>query len=223
MSEEEKNIDECQCQECEKTKKELKQEKKEEKKALKQVEELEEELDELKKKLEDTKKQFETSEKEKDEWKNKYYQAYADLSNTRKQVEKEGQEFKKYANKSLISEIIPVLDSFDMAFKSEPQDEKVRNYLVGFKMIYAKLHEFLQRMNVEVISPKEGDEFDPHTMEALSTSDGEEDNKVIEVYYKGYKLHDSLLRAASVVISKKKQADTNKDEQTSDETEDLAK
>ena len=102
----------------EKSKKELKAEKKEEKKALKQVEELEEKNRELLDKITELNKKYEETDKEKDLWKNKYYQAYADLSNTRKQIEKEGQEFKDYANKSLITELIPVLDSFDMAFKT---------------------------------------------------------------------------------------------------------
>lgn len=198
----------------EKSKKELKAEKKEEKKALKQVEELEEKNRELLDKITELNKKYEETDKEKDLWKNKYYQAYADLSNTRKQIEKEGQEFKDYANKSLITELIPVLDSFDMAFKTEPEDEKIKNYLIGFKMIYSKLLEFLDKMHVEVISPEIGADYNPHLMEALSVIPGEEDNKIKEVFYKGYKLHSSLLRAASVLITKKQE-----NEQKSEESE----
>lgn len=199
-------------QEEEKTKKELKAEKKEEKKCQKKIEELDEEIKALNDKVKDYQSKFELAEKDKDEWKNKYYEAYANLSNTRRQIEKEGEDFKKYANKSLLTEFIPVLDSFDMAFKTEPKDPAIKNYLVGFKMIHSKLLEFLNKMNVEVISPNIGDEYDPHKMEALSTVEGDEDNKVAEVYYKGYKLHDSLLRASSVVITKKKESSSNEKE-----------
>lgn len=205
----------------EKTKKELKQEKKEEKKALKKVDELEKEVSDLKEKNKEYQSKFELADKEKDDWKNKYYEAYANLSNTRRQIEKEGDEFKKYANKNLLTEFIPVLDSFDMAFKTEPKDPAIKNYLVGFKMIHSKLLEFLAKMNVEVISPNVGDDYDPHKMEALSTVEGDEDNKVAEVYYKGYKLHDSLLRASSVVITKKKVSSSNEN-QTSSSKDDEA-
>ena len=77
------------------------------------VNRLKQENEELKKKAEGYQKQFEEADKEKDSWKNKYYEAYADRANTRKQIEKENEDFKKYAQKSLIEELIPTLDSFD--------------------------------------------------------------------------------------------------------------
>ena len=69
-------------------------------------------------------------------------------------------------------------------------------------------------MHVEVISPEIGADYNPHLMEALSVVPGEEDNKIKEVFYKGYKLHSSLLRAASVLITKKQE-----NEQKSEESE----
>lgn len=221
MSEENKDLEIDNEKSKKELKQEIKQEKKEEKKVVKQNEILSSENEELKKKVEKYQKDFETADREKEDWKNKYYQAYADLSNTRKQIEKEGQDFKKYANKTLLTDIIPVLDSFDNAFKFEPKDPNVKNYVLGFKMIYSKLLEFIKSMNVEIIDPTIGEEYDPHKMEALNIVKGDEDNKVAEVYYKGYKLHDSLLRASSVSITKKETSSKENDNTTDKSQSDL--
>ncbi len=164
----------------------------------------EDEVAALRKQLEDLKKDVDRIADERDGWKNKYYLAYADMANTRKEVEKENAEFKRYARQSVIEEFIPVLDSFDMALKNEPDDPVLRKYLEGFQMIHKKLLGALTQLDVRIIDPQPGDEFDPHLMEAFSAVDGDEDNKVHETFLKGYRLHDHLLRAAGVVITKKK-------------------
>lgn len=169
-----------------------------------EIEKLEKEIHDLKLKAGDYQKKYEEADKEKDSWKNKYYEAYADRANRRKQLEKENEDFKKYAQKSLIEELIPTLDSFDRSLMAEPKDEAAKKYKEGFMRIHNKLLNTLKQAHVEIISPKVGDEYDPHTRMALSTIEGEEANKIAEVYRKGYKLHDHLLRAASVVTTVKK-------------------
>lgn len=166
------------------------------------------------------------------EWENKYYTAYADMANTRKAVDKENEEFKKYAISKAIQEIIPVLDSFDMALKNEPADENIKNYVAGFKMIHSKLLNSLKQLGVEIIDPNVNDVFNPHLMEAFASIDGEEDNLIAEVYTKGYKLYDHLLRPAGVIITKKvevkegvkeekeEETDNNEESQNTSETKD---
>lgn len=163
------------------------------------------EAEKLKKELSDLKKEVDKIATERDDWKNKYFTAYADMANLRKDVEKETNEFKRYAKQSVIEEFIPVLDSFDMALKNEPSDPTLKKYLEGFQMIHKKLLGALTQMDVLIIDPQKGDEFDPHLMEAFSAVEGEEDNKVHETFLKGYRMHDHLLRAAGVVITKKKE------------------
>ena len=187
-------------------KEEPKQDSKDEVKELtKKIELYEKQLDDLRKKATDYQKKFEEADRNADVWKNKYYQAYADMSNTRKQVEKETADFKKYAQQSLIEELLPALDGFDMALKNEPKDEVVKKYLQGFIMIRTKLISALSSQHVEVIDPKIGDEYDPNTMQAFSTVEGEEDNKVAEVFTKGYRMYDHLLRPCGVIVTKKKE------------------
>ena len=171
------------------------------------------EIDELKEKNKEINQKFEEADKLADEWKNKYYMAYADMANVRKQVEKESADFKKYAIEGLVKEIIPTLDAFDMALKSEPKDENIKKYLEGFKMVHSKLLNTLSAQGIVVISPNVGDEYNPNLMEAFSVIEGEEDNKIADVFVKGYKLGDHLLRPAGVIITKKceQPAESNED------------
>lgn len=184
------------------------------KESSKEVKKHEKEIEELKKKVLEYQNKFEEADKKADDWKNKYFQAYADMSNTRKQVEKETSDFKKYAKQSLIEELIPALDGFDMALKNEPKDEVVKKYLQGFVMIHSKLLTVLKQQDVTIIDPKKGDDYDPDTMQAFSTVEGEEDNKIADVYTKGYKMFDHLLRPCGVIVTKKKEepAEDKKDD-----------
>lgn len=175
----------------------------EEKETNDQVKALKEEIESLRKKFEEAEKNFENSDKERETWKNRYYEAYADMSNVRKQLEKENADFKDHAVEAFIKELIPSLDAFDMALKKEPEDEQLKKYLEGFVMIHRKLLQVLKTNNVNVIAPQIGEEFNPTTMEAFSAIDGSEDNKIADTFLKGYELRGHLLRPAGVIITKK--------------------
>lgn len=180
-----------------------KKEKKECDQMMKRIAELEGQIEALKDEKAKIVKAAEENQKFAEDWKNKYYQVYADMANTRKQVEKETSDYKKYAIKSIVEELIPSLDIFDMALKNKPEDEKLLSFLKGFEMVQTKMINTLEQNHVTIITPNKGDEYDPNTMEAYSTIEGEEDNKVIDVYTKGYKMYDHLLRPSGVIISKK--------------------
>lgn len=166
------------------------------------------------------------SKEESESWKNKFYQAYADLANTRKSLEKDHESMIRYRSQGFVEKMLPALDSFQMAFMVEPTDEKIKNYCTGFKMILGQLEQALTDEGIKMISPKKGDKFDPSTMHAIQTVDGEEDNLVNSVYVKGYMLYDRLIRPAMVIVTKKKveekkteeakPAEEKKDETTED-------
>ena len=61
----------------------------------------------------------------------------------------------------------------------------------------------LENEGVKEIAPKVGDKFSPDTMNAVETKEGEEENIVLDVHVKGYKLHDRLIRPANVTVSVK--------------------
>ena len=137
-------------------------------------------------------------------WKNEFYRAYADTRNLRSQLEKDHMSAMKYRAEGFIDELLPVLDSFYAVLKNEPNNPDLKNYLIGFQYIYKNLVSALENEGVTEISPKVGDKFSPDTMNAVETqgTDGEE-NIVLDVHVKGYKLHDRLIRPANVTVSVK--------------------
>jgi molecular chaperone GrpE len=143
-------------------------------------------------------------------WKNEFYRAYADTKNLRNQLEKDHLAAMKYRAEGFIEELLPVLDSFYAVLKNEPSDPNLKNYLIGFQYIYKNLVSVLENEGVVEISPKVGDKFSPDTMNAVETMESEgEENLVLDVHVKGYKLHDRLIRPANVTVSVKKKQDNN--------------
>ncbi len=138
-------------------------------------------------------------------WKNKYYEAYADLANLRKSLEKDHAEALKYRAAGFLDEIIPVLDNFYIALGAEANSEEAKNYKIGFSYIYNQLVSALVNEGVKEADVKVGDSFDEKTMHAIEAVESEgEPNKVLTVHQKGYYLKDRLIRPAMVSVSKKK-------------------
>ncbi len=199
-------------------KEEIKEEKTEEKKPS-ETDLLKKEIEELKKKVQESQSLYEKADHEKDDWKNKYYEAYADMANLRKQVQKECDDAKRYASKAFIEELIPTLDSFDYALKNPSNDPKIKQYVQGFEMIHSKMINTLTQLGVSIIAPEIGSEYDPHKMQAFSTVDGKEDNKIAEVYCKGYALYEHLLRPAGVIVTAKAAEEKKEDTKAEDSKE----
>ena len=132
--------------------------------------------------------------------------AQAELINYRKRKDEETQSLLKYANQDLILEILQVVDNFERAIKLDDNNltDDISKFLAGFKMMYASLTETLKRFGVEEIN-RVGQIFDPSQEQALLTDSQEdkEDEVVLEVLLKGYKLKDRVIRPASVKINQK--------------------
>ncbi|MDY4159826.1 MAG: nucleotide exchange factor GrpE [Candidatus Onthovivens sp.] len=150
-------------------------------------------------------------------WKNEYYKAYADMANLRKQIEKDHRESLKYRIEGFAENLLSILDAFDMALKNKPTTTEMKNYLIGFEYVHNSLLSVLENEGIQILEPKIGDKFDENTMHAVEAteSDGEE-NLITEVRMKGYKLHDHLIRAAMVAVSKHP---SPKDEKAEDKRE----
>ena len=147
---------------------------------------------------------------EREHWKNEFYRAYADTKNLRAQLEKDHMAAMKYRAEGFIEELLPVLDSFYAVLKNEPTDPNLKNYLIGFQYIYKNLVSALENEGVSEIAPKVGDKFSPDTMNAVETKESEgEENIVLDVHVKGYKLHDRLIRPANVTVSVKPKLENN--------------
>ena len=144
--------------------------------------------------------------KEKEELIEKVKLAQAELINYRRRKDEETKDLLKYANKDLILELISVVDNFERAIKLDDNvlTDEISKFLAGFKMMYASLTETLKKFGVEEIN-RVGQVFDPTQEQALLTDSVAEleDEVVIEVLLKGYKLKERVIRPASVKINQK--------------------
>lgn len=132
----------------------------------------------------------------------------AESVNLRKRLEEEKKEFTKFAKEDIATEIIPVLDSFESAFKNKEAWEKVdKNWRVGVEYIHSQLISVLSNHGVSVVNPM-GEKFDPQrddAVETLPVEKKEDDHKIIEVVSVGYKLQDKLIRAPKVKVGEFKE------------------
>lgn len=128
--------------------------------------------------------------------------------NLRKRLEEEKKDFAKFAKEDIATELIPVLDSFESAFKNKEAWEKVdKNWRVGVEYIHSQLINVLANHGVSVVNPL-GEKFDPQRDEAIGSVEVEnedDDHKIMEVVSVGYKLQDKLIRAPKVKVGQIKQ------------------
>lgn len=127
----------------------------------------------------------------------------ADGVNLRKRIEEEKKDFIKFAKEDIATELIPVLDSFEGAFKNKEVWERVdKNWRVGIEYIYNQLINVLSNHKICVVNPL-GEDFNPERDEAVENIEveSEKDNhKIIEVVSVGYKLEDRIIRAPKVKV-----------------------
>jgi molecular chaperone GrpE len=139
-----------------------------------------------------------------EEYLDQWRRAAADLANYRKRVEKEQAEFSKYANAVLITKILPLLDDFQRAFQTVPDNLRGLTWIDGIVLIERKLQAILEQEGLTPIKAL-GKPFDPLLHEAVmyeETADYE-DGQVMAELQKGYKLHDRVLRPTLVRVAKK--------------------
>ena len=126
----------------------------------------------------------------------------AELINYRRRKDEEVEGLLRYANQGLITEILPIIDTFEKVLNKDNISDELKNYLVGFKMIHKNLCDILKKYGVEEIN-RVGQVFDPNLEQALLVENDstKEDDIVLEVLLKGYKLKDRVIRPASVKIN----------------------
>ena len=128
----------------------------------------------------------------------------ADLENTRKRIDREKQEFIKFANEGLILDLLNVLDDLERTVDlAQTGKEDLSAFVKGVEMILAHLYEMLKNHGVKPIEA-EGKIFDPNFHEALMQVENKElpEHTIIEVLQKGYLIHGRILRTAKVKVSK---------------------
>jgi molecular chaperone GrpE len=129
----------------------------------------------------------------------------ADLENTRKRLDREKQEFIKFANEGLILNLLNVLDDLERTVDlAESTKQDLPAFLKGIEMILAHLYEMLKEHGVKPIEA-EGKIFDPNYHEALMQVENKDlpEHTIVEVLQKGYLIYERILRTAKVKVSKK--------------------
>jgi len=127
----------------------------------------------------------------------KYKRALADYQNLTKQHQKERQEYLKYANSSLITQFLPLLDNLKMAYQHLPDP--------GLEMIIKQFQQILTDEGIQEINPQPGESFFEGEQECIETLEGsaEQQNQIAEVSQTGYKYTSGyVIRHAKVKVYK---------------------
>jgi len=128
--------------------------------------------------------------------------ALAEQQNVVRRRKQEMETSVRYAQESLIQELLPVLDDFERALEAMKQhgDEAIRS---GIAMVYDRFLRTLERQGVEPIRPRKGDSFNPDLHDALAQrpAAGAKVGTVLDVAQPGYRLRDRVLRHAKVVVA----------------------
>ena len=146
------------------------------------------ELDELKRQL--------------DEKQDRLLRALADVENVRRRAQREREDYVKYANESLLRDVLPVLDNFDRAIAAAQAGTAAPGVVDGVELIRRELLRVLERHGVTRYSAV-GQPFDPSRHEAIArvVSTEQRPDTVVSETAPGYALHGRVLRPALVAVA----------------------
>lgn len=140
--------------------------------------------------------------KERDEFKDKYLRNLAEVDNFRKRMNKEKEDYYKFALGEFVLALLPIIDNLERALSHKNRKESEKSIISGVEIIYKQLIDLLKRHDiVEIDALKKP--FDPNIHQALSKveQEGIGEAKVVEVYQKGYTMHGKLLRPSLTKVA----------------------
>jgi molecular chaperone GrpE len=136
---------------------------------------------------------------EKAESDDRLLRAHAEFDNARRRFERDRSDYLQFAATDLVRQILPVLDDFERALKTETAD---REYAKGVELIHQRLSEVLRKMGLEPIETA-GQRFDPNQHQAVQRVETEdaEDQAILDEFQRGYNFRGKLLRPAMVRVA----------------------
>ena len=149
--------------------------------------------------------EFDLLQKELAELKDKYARVHADFDNIKKRLEREKYTAVEYANEKFAKDMIPVLDSLQMALKSAEADadpqELIEKLKEGIELTLKQFTTALEKHGVTMVSHDEP--FDPNIHNAVQSVDHPEveSGQIVQTFQTGYKYKDRPLREAMVVVA----------------------
>jgi molecular chaperone GrpE len=129
----------------------------------------------------------------------------AEQDNFRKRMQRERETALKYAEETILRELLPSLDNLERAVEQCKCTTDAGAILAGVEMTSKGLLSTLEKFGIKPLSG-EGQPFDPNFHEAVAMEASAEvpENQIVQEYQKGYMFKDRLIRAAKVVVSKGK-------------------
>ena len=143
----------------------------------------------------------------------RFLRVSAEFDNYKKRTAREISEFRKYANESLIKELLSVVDNMERAIVSANSEENTGTGIIeGVDLTVKELLRIFDKYYVKPLTSV-GEPFDPVFHQAVMQEESEEqlENTVLSELQKGYMIHDRLLRPAMVVVSKPKSKENKED------------
>lgn len=139
-----------------------------------------------------------------DEIQDKYLRLFAEFDNYKKRTMKEKIDLMGTAARDTVASLLPVLDDFDRAKQNAEIQDSTEPFSEGVSLVYQKLYNIL---NMRGLSPMDstGEIFDSELHEAITeipVTDEEMKGKVVDTVEKGYKLKETIIRHAKVVVGK---------------------
>ena len=154
--------------------------------------------------LEELEQALATAEQEKVLHRDAMLRMQAEMDNLRKRLIRDLEKSRKLALERIMKDLLQVRDSMERGLEADVDSSTTVSLLEGQKLTLKMLAKVMQDHDLEMIDPM-GEPFNPEFHEAMAVQPSEEleENSVMEVLQKGYKLHDRLVRPAMVVVSRK--------------------
>ena len=162
-----------------------------------------EELEAVKKELPPEKTEADLLKDQLNEQKNKLLRALADFDNYKKRMAIEREQFVQFANETLISELLPIIDGFARAMDAAEKVKAGEEMIKGLALIKKQFEDVLKKHGVEEIEALEKP-YDANVHEAILQKEHEgPEGVIIEEMQKGYTLHSRVIRPSMVIVSKR--------------------
>jgi molecular chaperone GrpE len=128
----------------------------------------------------------------------------AEMENVRKRLFRDLEKSRKFALENIMKDLLQVRDSLERGLEMADEATTAESLREGKKLTLRMLSKVMADHGLELIDPK-GAPFDPELHEAVTVlpSPDHDENTVLDVLQKGYRLHDRLIRPASVIVSRK--------------------
>ena len=141
-----------------------------------------------------------------DQLQDKHIRLKAEFENFRKRKNKEISSLLQYDGEGVIKNVLPIIDDIERMVDSieETDANNGESLIEGVNILKSKIDRFLEAKNIEPFG-EEGEILDPELHDAMLTQSDKkkEDNTVLNVFEKGYRYHDKVIRHAKVVVNKK--------------------